>query len=106
FRAEDGIRDFHVTGVQTCALPIYLMDIDVESYIENAKKEGDFALAIRYLNQLNIQLLAKRELIHWKYTKSHVELIEEIENEELRSEERREGKKRRLEVRMWPYRRN
>src|SRR5690606_40214179 len=22
FRAEDGIRDFHVTGVQTCALPI------------------------------------------------------------------------------------
>src|SRR5690606_40367912 len=21
-RAEDGIRDFHVTGVQTCALPI------------------------------------------------------------------------------------
>src|SRR5207302_6292410 len=21
--AEDGIRDFHVTGVQTCALPIY-----------------------------------------------------------------------------------
>src|SRR5207253_3422487 len=23
FRAEDGIRDGHVTGVQTCALPIY-----------------------------------------------------------------------------------
>src|SRR5690606_721740 len=22
-KAEDGIRDFHVTGVQTCALPIY-----------------------------------------------------------------------------------
>src|SRR5690606_40813491 len=22
-QAEDGIRDFHVTGVQTCALPIY-----------------------------------------------------------------------------------
>src|SRR5690606_40000901 len=26
FQAEDGIRDFHVTGVQTCALPIYLRD--------------------------------------------------------------------------------
>src|SRR5690606_1106605 len=25
FQAEDGIRDFHVTGVQTCALPIYLI---------------------------------------------------------------------------------
>src|SRR5207302_3465796 len=25
FQAEDGIRDFHVTGVQTCALPILKM---------------------------------------------------------------------------------
>src|SRR5690606_39934286 len=24
-QAEDGIRDFHVTGVQTCALPISLL---------------------------------------------------------------------------------
>src|SRR5690606_40386874 len=24
FQAEDGIRGFHVTGVQTCALPIFL----------------------------------------------------------------------------------
>src|SRR5690606_39905565 len=24
FQAEDGIVDFHVSGVQTCALPIYL----------------------------------------------------------------------------------
>src|SRR5215208_8149800 len=24
FQAEDGIRDGHVTGIQTCALPIYL----------------------------------------------------------------------------------
>ena len=23
FQAEDGIRDYDVTGVQTCALPIY-----------------------------------------------------------------------------------
>src|SRR6266511_5950336 len=26
FQAEDGIRDFHVTGVQTCALPISLVE--------------------------------------------------------------------------------
>src|SRR5690625_6839460 len=26
FQAEDGIRDGHVTGVQTCALPIFLPD--------------------------------------------------------------------------------
>src|SRR5690606_40511681 len=27
FQAEDGIRDFHVTGVQTCALPIWACTI-------------------------------------------------------------------------------
>src|SRR2546430_12187685 len=26
FQAEDGIRDLTVTGVQTCALPIYVVD--------------------------------------------------------------------------------
>src|SRR6266508_6494843 len=31
FQADDGIRDGHVTGVQTCALPISL-DIDVEDH--------------------------------------------------------------------------
>src|SRR5690606_39533399 len=30
FQAEDGIRDFHVTGVQTCALPICC---SVDSYL-------------------------------------------------------------------------
>src|SRR5690606_40988771 len=28
FQAEDGIRDFHVTGVQTCALPISFAEFD------------------------------------------------------------------------------
>src|SRR5690606_40807660 len=28
FQAEDGIRDFHVTGVQTCALPISKVEHD------------------------------------------------------------------------------
>ena len=37
FQAEDGIRDYKVTGVQTCALPIYyehmlsLIDLDILS---------------------------------------------------------------------------
>src|SRR5690606_39887117 len=30
FQAEDGIRDFHVTGVQTCALPIYFIDFTAD----------------------------------------------------------------------------
>src|SRR2546430_8928570 len=27
FQAEDGIRDLTVTGVQTCALPIYMIEL-------------------------------------------------------------------------------
>src|SRR5690606_39281537 len=30
FQAEDGIQDFHVTGVQTCALPILLAALIAE----------------------------------------------------------------------------
>src|SRR5690606_10223885 len=33
FQAEDGIRDFHVTGVQTCALPISLQQLADEGLI-------------------------------------------------------------------------
>src|SRR5690606_10508453 len=32
FQAEDGIRDFHVTGVQTWALPIYLLMLVITFY--------------------------------------------------------------------------
>src|SRR5690606_39476802 len=30
---EDGIRDFHVTGVQTCALPIYTLLVNRRTYL-------------------------------------------------------------------------
>ena len=29
FQAEDGIRDYDVTGVQTCALPIWVLLINI-----------------------------------------------------------------------------
>src|SRR2546426_11645307 len=32
FQAEDGIRDYKVTGVQTCALPILSGDVFTDSY--------------------------------------------------------------------------
>src|SRR5256885_3723249 len=32
FQAEDGIRDYKVTGVQTCALPIYPLAIYLHLY--------------------------------------------------------------------------
>src|SRR5690606_36250783 len=33
FQAEDGIRDFHVTGVQTCALPISGEKVPVDAVV-------------------------------------------------------------------------
>src|SRR5690606_41048977 len=47
FQAEDGIRDFHVTGVQTCALPILVGYIwPVVWFIA-----GDLTLGTRGLSQ-------------------------------------------------------
>src|SRR5205807_4787796 len=34
FQAEDGIRDYKVTGVQTCALPISEEDLEHADYLE------------------------------------------------------------------------
>src|SRR5690606_40104733 len=52
FQAEDGIRDFHVTGVQTCALPI-LFDITDRGYlpIEDAVaivRHAELVISSRY----------------------------------------------------------
>src|SRR5690606_40618579 len=48
FQAEDGIRDFHVTGVQTCALPIWVRAAkllesrnDLDGAIERYKRALD-----------------------------------------------------------------
>src|SRR5690606_39937173 len=49
FQAEDGIRDFHVTGVKTCALPISLGD---ESSSEKELIERFFEGVERFTPQL------------------------------------------------------
>src|SRR6266511_5472414 len=41
FRAEDGIRYFHVTGVQTCALPIWNDQIPpFEKRVAGERRQG------------------------------------------------------------------
>src|SRR5256885_12045644 len=69
FQAEDGIRDYKVTGVQTCALPIFqalrrggavlgLFEKDPEAYLGAVQKE---ALSARGLSAAEIeQLIAAR----------------------------------------------
>ena len=46
FQAEDGIRDWSVTGVQTCALPIYVNGIAL-GVIELKRGRVDVAKGIR-----------------------------------------------------------
>src|SRR5688500_19966643 len=43
FQAEDGIRDYKVTGVQTCALPIFTLKTEVidDSASSSRKSPGD-----------------------------------------------------------------
>src|SRR5690606_40685670 len=50
FQAEDGIRDFHVTGVQTCALPILSPE-----QLEYAASD------VLYLHQLRDKLIFRLE---------------------------------------------
>src|SRR2546421_3171478 len=83
FQAEDGIRDLIVTGVQTCALPIF-----------EAEKEG-WAVWIHSEDQLE----KARELLRTylgnprdpKYEKNSKQAAE-LKEREQRSEERRVGK--------------
>src|SRR5690606_40732014 len=86
FQAEDGIRDFHVTGVQTCALPIYILgklgvnaivfvvDSADRPKIEAAKKELHGLLEKSQLANIPVLVLGNKN---------------DLEN---RSEERRVGK--------------
>src|SRR5690606_40242302 len=90
FQAEDGIRDFHVTGVQTCALPIFRhFDIQqavifcntkqsVEDLSSALKNQGFTALALHG----DMEQRDRDEIyVRFKNNSSH-----------FRSEERRVGK--------------
>src|SRR5690348_18129356 len=45
FQAEDGIRDGRVTGVQTCALPIFVVGVERQRPRRRHLRETEVALA-------------------------------------------------------------
>src|SRR5699024_11932046 len=53
FQAEDGIRDRNVTGVQTCALPIYNTDVVPVGEDQKQHLELTRNLAERFNNRFN-----------------------------------------------------
>src|SRR5690606_40671061 len=92
--AEDGIRDFHVTGVQTCALPI-LMEVARGMIFLRSEDEQDQQAGIETL-----QGVRERDPYNANATlalASHFDEHQRPEEalalySELRSEERRVGK--------------
>src|SRR5690606_40017918 len=81
FQAEDGIRDFHVTGVQTCALPISYSQVKLIETLRGVKPD----------DYLGTDYLAP-------YIRSEVQRIDP--ERFTRSEERRVGKE--WGSRWWP----
>src|SRR5690606_40160297 len=76
FQAEDGIRGFHVTGVQTCALPIYPGEV------------GELGPA-----NLVRKLLTRRHVEHAQDPPVGPAVLHRVEQlRSVRSEERRVGK--------------
>src|SRR5690606_39462752 len=88
FQAEDGIRDFHVTGVQTCALPIYYRkdgspfwnDLYISPVLD---EHGEVTHFVGVQNDISEEIRYQNEL---SFNASHDVLT--------RSEERRVGKER------------
>src|SRR5207253_5430553 len=83
FQAEDGIRDGHVTGVQTCALPILgRKDSEVLPTVQAPAARSDMAVQVHNFCGTACHGYPRPESFPRKHWRSEVE----------RSEERRVGK--------------
>src|SRR5687768_18095834 len=94
FQAEDGIRDVAVTGVQTCALPIFHADRDVPAAlagVDRVARVGERAVGVEDRGLADDHDRVGRV----------ADRAEEVLPGRQRSEERRVGK----ECRSWwsPY---
>src|SRR5690606_40502516 len=95
FQAEDGIRDFHVTGVQTCALPISRHQL-VAAFV-GAALAGIMYLLYELAKKLPAPLSSVFQdlgLWHVHFAGSFMQGVFSLKD--ARSEERRVGKGRRL----------
>src|SRR5207253_4014237 len=91
FQAEDGIRDGHVTGVQTCALPIYLTAVG-KSGRGTSASQGNFRaerdpFVAKALQRAFVTCLQSQQLQVTKFRSDPLALAPGN-----RSEERRVGK--------------
>src|SRR5205807_6230106 len=87
FQAEDGIRDYKVTGVQTCALPISLLEL-AAGMRKLARNDAD--IEIRGADRIDEIGEMARALSVFR-----TNAIELMLSQRSRSEERRVGKESR-----------
>src|SRR5690606_40969711 len=92
FQAEDGIRDFHVTGVQKCALPIFTLSQRTGSSLG---LEGAGA-GLRLLFLESIVLQRPGEPFTWERPPLPHQAHPGLSLSGERSEERRVGKESRV----------
>src|SRR5207249_9121888 len=97
--AEDGIRDRNVTGVQTCALPIYhvyvmasrsrVLYVGVTNDLPRRVDEHKRGLTPGFTSRYRVTRLV--------YFEEFADIRDAIARKRARSEERRVGKERRAE---------
>src|SRR5256885_7279869 len=92
FQAEDGIRDYKVTGVQTCALPIF-------PWVDRAQAEHDAFAEVLRSRGVDVLLLADALRTALQDDRAHAAGVHAAVDD--RSEERRVGKEGRS--RWSPY---
>src|SRR5207245_8678719 len=96
FQAEDGIRDATVTGVQTCALPIFLMIV-----VDTLRADRlDFYETQRDLTQFLASLAAHGQVFWNAYAQSPW-TMPSVASLWTRSEERRVGKECWCQAEQW-----
>src|SRR5436309_14035483 len=83
FQAEDGIRDFHVTGVQTCALPISMFSMARSRALAELTAAVESAKARERAMENMVRLAVQEAYVRAKSAQDRAA---------LRSEERRVGK--------------
>src|SRR6266508_1345149 len=79
FQAEDGIRDGHVTGVQTCALPIFEADLEPNAYGYRPRRSaGDAVEAVHGLLRRGYTDVVDADLSKYFDTIPHDQLMRSV----------------------------
>src|SRR5690606_39866269 len=94
FQAEDGIRDFHVTGVQTCALPISNSLVVPPAHQPASCRPGRGLCSRLAENSLN-ELEGEQKRMDLRLAGKRAVITGGSRGIGRRSEERRVGKRRR-----------